>query len=1325
MKKLMSLLLTLSMVLSIAGTMTAGAAEVTTSFKDDTGFYFSFENESDFTHPDMLLDSAAGSNFKTPGVTKYCEGAYGSKGAVALHVETASNNGNVNDGVSNIKMIPGKEYELTMDLKLFSPENFAALPNVNLFFMTQNVQMYKDADCTQPDGVSNSSFQLFSIPGNSVFRFNEDGKTVSGDWGSFSQKITLLNAFSGKYVKPDEPVNVKLFIRLGASPHALTGTSDFTPEFVEQCGKVSDTDTRPVLWIDYAIDNIGLRPTSILPEEPKEEDTALWRASFEDSGWTNETEGVSYSTSFAKAALSSDVPNEIADTSNSSLELTYSGATNNGGYTEIVTNVSSNDKKMWYNRVYEISFWAKGSQAVVDYYNEYKNQTSFIPERNSGNRLDRTKAMWNEFRLKDPITSEWTKYTYHFYEEMPMALGRDGDNEWITKFDVRFSCVPGKTSNDQTAEVNGETINYVYQSGENYYKIEDFKIYLDDFTVTPLDIVYNGDLSIKDAGQSDYGTVWYDGAADATFVALAGGDTKTPAIFHSGTIETVTDFPETDSKNVLKVTKGSDAPYQSADIENGKKYQISFWAKADDAESAGQPISAIFDRDLQGEILDDSEPTYTGVPKWASYRIDTFDTQDITLNTQHYDGYGAPTGKTGSVPFYMYGGTIANVYHKPGVLNPTNYGETLVYDDYYDRMFSKNTQSGNEPTAWAYQYYNGTEWVGTNEKTEITSTQTLSEDWTLYTMEYQWNYPGKHYRMPKLAISSDASYSLADIKIEEIPTDVPEAKPAFHIENLAAVGSKEVLTTSDSITLTWDFVSTGTAEATEADGGSLVKIYADNSGELALIGATRADKAGTTEIKASSVLFGKTLVFEVIPVDTDGNYGISEMITFSGKIAVSVSSELTVNPDQSSADWSVNIATDNISGTASVYIAAYNRNNKLISVTEEPLAYASGENTKAGNIPFSSAADKIKLFVWDGELKPMCKEQEVSFMPVNSDPFAGDNEINVVFLGGSITEGAGASNSANCYANLTGEWFKQTYGADKTVHYYNKGVGGTPSDYGLLRFSRDVVSYNPDVVFIEFAVNDGGRDTRMYMESMVRTLLSLPEVPYIIFLYTTNETYATPTAYHEQVAEFYGIPQISLKDALKRELNGANAREAGYLKDSVHPNDKGYQVYFNEIKTCLETGRFYQKPIARDEKLVETSGAVETEFIAISGSAVTKSGNDWTTGGSGNRPWAKTSTLGATLNFSFDGTILAVEHGLLSASAMYEIYVDGSKIGTGDPYYSNRALTDSPQLVMGFATYTLPDGHHDVEIKTIKSTNTNSTGDNVFLYNIITGHPVK
>ena len=156
--------------------------------------------------------------------------------------------------------------------------------------------------------------------------------------------------------------------------------------------------------------------------------------------------------------------------------------------------------------------------------------------------------------------------------------------------------------------------------------------------------------------------------------------------------------------------------------------------------------------------------------------------------------------------------------------------------------------------------------------------------------------------------------------------------------------------------------------------------------------------------------------------------------------------------------------------------------------------------------------------------------------------FKDNNEINIVFLGGSITEGAGSSDKRYCFANLTGEWFREALGKDR-VNYYNKGVGGTPSKYGLLRFGRDVADLNPHIVFIEFAVNDGGHDTRIFTESLVRSLATLPTKPFVAFLYTTNNEYTTDTTYFEQVAEHYKIAQVSLKDALKK----LNERELGII----------------------------------------------------------------------------------------------------------------------------------------------------------------------------------
>lgn len=327
--------------------------------------------------------------------------------------------------------------------------------------------------------------------------------------------------------------------------------------------------------------------------------------------------------------------------------------------------------------------------------------------------------------------------------------------------------------------------------------------------------------------------------------------------------------------------------------------------------------------------------------------------------------------------------------------------------------------------------------------------------------------------------------------------------------------------------------------------------------------------------------------------------------------------------------------------------------------------------------------------------------------------FKDNNEINIVFLGGSITEGARSSDKRYCFANLTGEWFREMLGKDR-VNYYNKGVGGTPSKYGLLRFGRDVAELNPHIVFIEFAVNDGGRDTRIYTESLVRSLAALPTKPYVAFLYTTNNEYTTDTTYFEQVAEHYKIAQVSLKDALKKHLGGADAMESGYLADSVHPNDKGYEIYFREMVRCFSDEAYYTVPDTTAEKLVPDSMSVSTYFIPL---ADASKSDGWVLGGSGERK-SIIGDVGEWVEFEFDGDILAFEHGLDDNCAAYDVYVDGEKIGSTEPYWSQFMHY---QLVLGFNTFELSPGHHKARVEIVKSENPERVNKDVLLYNAIAG----
>ncbi|MCS4471987.1 SGNH/GDSL hydrolase family protein [Clostridium botulinum] len=60
-----------------------------------------------------------------------------------------------------------------------------------------------------------------------------------------------------------------------------------------------------------------------------------------------------------------------------------------------------------------------------------------------------------------------------------------------------------------------------------------------------------------------------------------------------------------------------------------------------------------------------------------------------------------------------------------------------------------------------------------------------------------------------------------------------------------------------------------------------------------------------------------------------------------------------------------------------------------------------------------------------------------------------NNDFNIVFLGGSITEGIGATAKDKAYVHIVGEYLKNLY-KDKKVNIYNAGIGGLVLDLGFL-----------------------------------------------------------------------------------------------------------------------------------------------------------------------------------------------------------------------------------------------------------------------------------
>ena len=217
---------------------------------------------------------------------------------------------------------------------------------------------------------------------------------------------------------------------------------------------------------------------------------------------------------------------------------------------------------------------------------------------------------------------------------------------------------------------------------------------------------------------------------------------------------------------------------------------------------------------------------------------------------------------------------------------------------------------------------------------------------------------------------------------------------------------------------------------------------------------------------------------------------------------------------------------------------------------------------------------------------------------------ASGEEMTVAYIGGSITEGIGGG-ADGCYAKLSYNYIAENFGTGDNVKYVNAGISGTPSILGNLRVERDVLDKNADIVFIEFAVNDGGDQIyKDSFESLVRTILMQENEPAVILLFTVTETGHTCQEQMKQVGEYYELPMISVPDAIQPEFEAGRMVWDDYSDDGSHPNSNGHALvaefisnWFEQLKArdAVES-EYKMKPIGKFSNAYDNAFMVEADY---------------------------------------------------------------------------------------------------------------------------------
>lgn len=183
-------------------------------------------------------------------------------------------------------------------------------------------------------------------------------------------------------------------------------------------------------------------------------------------------------------------------------------------------------------------------------------------------------------------------------------------------------------------------------------------------------------------------------------------------------------------------------------------------------------------------------------------------------------------------------------------------------------------------------------------------------------------------------------------------------------------------------------------------------------------------------------------------------------------------------------------------------------------------------------------------------------------------------EVTIAYIGGSITQGAGAKPiSTASYAYRSCQAFRDRFALDGSkVHFVKAGVGGTPSQLGLHRYEREILQMGrvePDIVVIEFSVNDAGDETSgVCYESLALMAAKGAGHPAVILLHSVFMDDGNLQERLEPVGRCYEFPQISLKNAVTAQFYQEKPvlTKRQYFYDLYHPSNTGHRI----MADCLD-----------------------------------------------------------------------------------------------------------------------------------------------------------
>jgi acyl-CoA thioesterase I len=324
--------------------------------------------------------------------------------------------------------------------------------------------------------------------------------------------------------------------------------------------------------------------------------------------------------------------------------------------------------------------------------------------------------------------------------------------------------------------------------------------------------------------------------------------------------------------------------------------------------------------------------------------------------------------------------------------------------------------------------------------------------------------------------------------------------------------------------------------------------------------------------------------------------------------------------------------------------------------------------------------------------------------------------ITIGAIGGSVTQGAWADTPDGRYLDRVGAWWRAHFPQART-RLVNAGIGGTQSNYGALRAQRDLLAAHPDVVIVEFSVNDDWNDASVESyEGVVRHILHAPQHPAVLLLNMADRAGNSAEPYHRRVGAYYNLPEISFGDALRPYYAGSPSVAGAFYKDAVHPDALGHAFIAELVEHWLDLA-LASADGQEDRPLTSNvyDGADLHEGASLPPVAV----SGWTFHPD-LRAW-EADQPGATLSWDVSGAAVFItyftEHGPWGTAA---VSVDDNAPVLIDAWF---APTYGGQARVKEIARDLPPGRHRVTVRVLPQSNPQSGGHRFRLFGVGTSGP--